>query len=445
MIVFVPHITPRHRYVFDHIFVRGMGISYSLCSDLDVFNSSQDPVKLAYSPSRLQSPAFPTGCLFFCASGLLEERDIRPQSLAVMQVDGLPIFFQVENGALSFDPFASSFYLLSRYEEYLPFTPDSHGRFPAEASLAVRCGFLQIPVVDHYIRLVARVIHKEHPEIAIDEPKFKGLSTIDVDQAFAYKYKGAGRAWGALVRDVISLKWRRVTDKFLVFTGLKPDPFNSFSGIKEVHSRLNLHPIFFFLLGSHGAYDKNINPNHSAMKMLLKSTSDWASCGIHPSYASNQNNQLVQKESALLAERTGKKVVDSRQHFLKIHLPYTYRHLAEAGIARDYSMGFADLPGFRASTSMPFMFYDLRAEEQLPVELIPITYMDGTLKDYMGLSTEQAYDVIIELARQVQKVGGTFVSLWHNHSLSNYGEWKGWNEVFNRSWNRILNEGTKTA
>lgn len=451
MILYIPHITPRHRYVFEHVFERDLGLKLNWFSDWTRFQShcrEFDEPAIIYADSDPRAADEQKGSrapLFFKAAGLLDETGVKPQPIAVMQVDGLPLFFQVQGGTLSFDPFSAIFYLLSRYEEYLPYQADGHGRFPADASLAVRCGFLQIPVVDHYVQLIARVIQDKYPTCAMAPSEMKWVSTIDVDQAFAYKHKGRKRTWGAVIRDLFTFNWGGVFTRLGVESGWKQDPFDTFDLVAKMHRGLQLRPIVFFLMGSHGPFDKNIAPSHPAMKKVIQQVSSWADCGIHPSYGSHAKEGSVQAEAQRLGEITGLSVSRSRQHFLKIHLPETYRELVRAGISEDYSMGFADLPGFRASTSKPFLFYDLKDELSCPLVITPITYMDGTLKDYMGLSREQALDIIAELAREVQKVGGTFVSLWHNHSLSDYGSWKGWKSVFTQSWDSILDGHKKTS
>ncbi len=83
--------------------------------------------------------------------GLLFRIGIQEQSFHVEEFKELPTFYQTnDNSDLPFDPFAASFYLVSRYEEYLPYQPDQFGRFPAKASVAYQNGFLKKPVVNHY-------------------------------------------------------------------------------------------------------------------------------------------------------------------------------------------------------------------------------------------------------------------------------------------------------
>jgi hypothetical protein len=56
--------------------------------------------------------------------------------------------------------------------------------------------------------------------------------------------------------------------------------------------------------------------------------------------------------------------------------------------------------------------------------------MDTTLQQYLSLSPEQAKQRIDRLIAEVKAVEGTFVSLWHNSSLHDTGDWTGWRDVY---------------
>jgi hypothetical protein len=93
-------------------------------------------------------------------------------------------------------------------------------------------------------------------------------------------------------------------------------------------------------------------------------------------------------------------------------------------------MGYATHIGFRAGTSLPFRFYDLGREEETGLLLHPFAVMDVTLRQYMRLRPDEAKVRIERLIDKVRITGGIFTSLWHNESLSEESEWKGWREVF---------------
>jgi hypothetical protein len=56
--------------------------------------------------------------------------------------------------------------------------------------------------------------------------------------------------------------------------------------------------------------------------------------------------------------------------------------------------------------------------------------MDATLNLYMNLSPEAAVQKVKELVDETRKVGGVFISLWHNETLSDEKQWKGWRAVY---------------
>jgi hypothetical protein len=189
-------------------------------------------------------------------------------------------------------------------------------------------------------------------------------------------------------------------------------------------------PIYFFLLGDYGKYDKNISSSSIALQQLIRQIDKEALVGIHPSYHSNTSIAQLHKEKLRLENILQKPVTLSRQHFLKLHLPDTYRNLLEVGIKEDYSMGYSDTIGFRAGTSLPFFWYDLKQEMTTALKIFPFAIMDVTLKSYLKLSPTQAYNAAILLLHHVSACNGIFTTLWHNSSFSEIGDWEAWKLVY---------------
>lgn len=100
-------------------------------------------------------------------------------------------------------------------------------------------------------------------------------------------------------------------------------------------------------------------------------------------------------------------------------------------------MGFASQTGFRAGTCTPFKFFDLNNNRQTKLVIHPFQVMDVTLKNYMQLQPEEAWQLTEKLMLEIKNVNGTFISLWHNESLSDSGQWQGWTKVFQQ----ILEKG----
>lgn len=157
---------------------------------------------------------------------------------------------------------------------------------------------------------------------------------------------------------------------------------------------------------------------------------DYARVGLHPSYFSMQNSALIKKEKERLEGITNTPLKSSRQHYLRFSLPETYQLLIDLEIEEDYSMGYASNVGFRAGTCTPFYFYDLDFEIQTPLKVFPFALMDTTLNDYMKLTPKQSLGRIRDLRNEVKAVNGTFITLFHNETLSDYLRWKGWKRLY---------------
>jgi hypothetical protein len=197
-----------------------------------------------------------------------------------------------------------------------------------------------------------------------------------------------------------------------------------------LQKKYNYRAIYFILLADYGPNDKNIPYNNRHFQNLIRYLGDYADIGIHPSYASSLEPSLMVMETARLSKILKLEIERSRQHFLKLSLPETYRNLINNDINYDYTMGYAEVPGFRASICTPFPFFDLDQDLATNLVINPFAVMDGTLKDYMQLTPAQATQTINELIYEVKKVGGTFIPLWHNSTLNDQDNWKGWLDVY---------------
>src|ERR1700681_688068 len=144
MLFYSDHKSPRLDYILDLISNEIFIEPFIQTSDKSAF-ISYSGIKLNYSPERFSGKEF-----FIQPHGLLFETDIRDQQINRFDFSGRPAFFKT-TGDFPFDIFASVFFLVSRYEEYLSFQPDKYGRFPHQASLAFKENFLDFPLVNYWL------------------------------------------------------------------------------------------------------------------------------------------------------------------------------------------------------------------------------------------------------------------------------------------------------
>ncbi|GGF62449.1 polysaccharide deacetylase family protein [Wenyingzhuangia marina] len=419
MIIYSEVISSRLIYTLNVLFKYVIGVDYDLTSNQHDFEASVKS-KVNYSEKNIDN------ALQIAPSKLLFEKSIQEQNIQVDWVDELPFFFKT-NGEIPYDIFASTFYMVVRYEEYLSFKPDAHGRFSAEKSLAFKQGFLKKPVVNLWAIFLQNKLQEISPNLSFPKKKTSFLNTLDIDIAYAYKAKGSFRFIGGFSKAIIQRNKEEIGLRKSYLTS-KKDPFDTYDFIAKKSENINTQ--YFFLLGDYAEFDKNIHPSKKGLKKLILKLSKQHKIGIHPSYQSNQKLEKVAKEIKRLEKILDDEVTLSRQHFLKMSFPLTYENLINNGIKVDYTMGFASQVGFRAGVCNVFPFYNLEKEEQRPLWIVPFQVMDGTLNQYLKLSPKEGIQEIKSLIEEVNNVNGLFVSLWHNSSLSETDIWKCWRKVY---------------
>ena len=401
-----------------------MGIEFKVCSEEEFKN--YDGAKINYSEQVFEN------AIQIVPHGLLFEENIFPHQIEVAD-DGIwnKLFFLTSTSEIPFDIFSAAFYLLSRYEEYLPHEVDEHKRFAHQQSLAVKNNFIELPLVDVWAKQFKEIILQQFASIIHQQKVFKFLSTVDID--FAYKYNGIGlkRQVLKLGKSVLHLKFNDAVEQLLVMLGSKKDPYDTYDFIHKTIDNNRLSLQYFMLMKTGTAYDKNIMLHHPLMKSTIKKLMKNYSVGLHPSYYSMENKNVI-NEKLLLEKFTQQNTTQTRQHFLKFTLPQTYQLLESIGFTDDYTMAYSSISGFRASTSFPFLFFDLGKNQSSTILLHPTMVMDVTLKNSHQFTPQQAMQKIEQLINEVKKVNGTFISIWHNSSLCEDKEWKGWREVFEK-------------
>ncbi len=416
--VYTEKASPRLDYSLDLVFKTILNCDYMLTDKPD-----SDRPLINYSDNRS------IGGIFIKPEGLLFQTGIKQQDIWVAHIDGLPLFFQQPPEAgFIIDIFSFCFYLVTRYEEYLPFTRDEHGRFAAESSLAYKHGFLQIPVVDLWVRKFANTISILYPLINFPIPKYKSLITVDVDVPFAFKGKGLLRNLGGLFRDMLA--GENVKERINCMLRMTKDPYDTYDYLNS-QAKINKLPVlYFFTAGNRSRYDKNPRPTQSCYKRLIKLLSKEHAVGLHPSYKSRGDTPTLRKELERLEIVSSSEIKNIRKHFLLLSFPESYQEINELGLRNDYTLGYAREYGFRASIARPFLFYDLLKDETSQLMLYPFQYMDGTLQQFKRLTPEEAVSAITKIVKESMAVGGYFISLWHNTSLTEEDGWEGWRYVF---------------
>lgn len=424
IVVYTSAVNNRVFYTINHIFKNYFGLHAMLTNFIEDYNDTTLP-KVNYS--NIKSNGFDVK-----PYGLLFEKGITEQEIVCNKWENTIIFFETE-GDLPFDIFSSTFFLLSRYEEYYRNTPDKHGRYKAESSVAFLNGFLTRPIVDEWLYLFAEKLLERFPGLPIQPKNFQHLVTVDIDQAYKFKSKGVVRNTLATLNELIHFNPLSLLSRLKYLTGNIKDPYDNYDFIIEQCNQKNIKPIFFFLLGKYSKFDKNNSPQKAKMKKIINELGQKNRIGLHPSYKSNKSIDILMDEIKTLTDITGSPVRISRQHFLKMKIPLTYKNLINLNITEDYTMGYPDTFGFRAGTSHMFFFYDLSMEKSTLLQLYPFSFMDSTFKYHLKAGEEQTIEKVKKIVDRLRNVNGSFISLWHNETFDpNTSTGKQWRKIFER-------------
>ena len=424
MLIYTQTITPRLQYITDFSGKEITGQPFELTTDKEYYLKSSAE-KINYSTERISDNEF-----WLKPHSLLFENKIAEQAVQCFEVNGRKAFFKTE-GDFPFDIFAACFYLLSRYEEYLPHQKDMYGRYAHENSLAFKAQFLDRPLVNIWLQDFKKALKHIFSLLTIHHTPFTFLPTYDIDIAWSYKHKGWWRSFGGSINSLIKGDWQQFKERRNVLKGKQKDPFDSYGWLNQLHEKYKLKPYYFFLVADKkGKYDKNISPNQKALQELVRDHFIRYPVGVHPSWRSGDDNSLLEKEIDLLQVITGSKISSSRQHYIRFELPETFRRLIKNDIQFDFSMGYGSINGFRASVASPFYWYDLEKENQTELMLFPFCYMEANSFYEQTYTAQQALDEMRHYYNVVRSINGTFIMIWHNQFLGTDKLYEGWKKVY---------------
>ena len=405
ILVHAPFTSPRLDYVVHVLFTERLGQEVRVTTSVEDVAGHDGPV-IAYGTEVPGTIVIPQ------ANDLLERSDITAFDARFREIDGR-IGFATEAGI---DIFATTFWLLSRYEEHHVEERDEHGRFPARASMLLRDGWLARPIVDEHVAWLRRSLISAVPNIELRAEAFAYHPSIDIDIGYAHAHKGAVRWLGGLARQVVEGRFTDLRDRLRVSAGAR-DPFDTYDHIIDLFRRVDGAADVFIPCGDPGPFDRHNDVRLPGMKRLVRRLAAHARIGLHPSYSGGQDIDRLRAEKRRLEEVLDAPVFHSRHHYLRIDLPTTYRLLVEVGIEHDHSMAFADAPGYRAGTSRPFQAFDLVRDEALPLTVHPFSVMEHTFDRYMPCSAAEAFAMVRPILEATRAVDGLFVTNAHNHTL----------------------------
>jgi len=423
LLIYTHKITPRVIYITRQVFSRILGIEIGHTTAVEDFIKHKGP-KITYTRQPLQNE------FFIQSTELLFQQGIEEVDIQMATWEDLPCFFtSAPRSNVPFDILAASFYLLSRYEEYLPHVRDQHGRFPPAESIAYQHDFLRLPLVDLWADKLLEQLRERFPEILTDRKPYQFTPIVDVTTSHCYAHRGFFRGMAGFLLDLSRLKFKRMWERLRVSFNPALDPYDNFDKLIALDQQYKARTMFFFQFAEYSTYDKNLSTNSNAFKHLIKSVADYCIVSLAVSYAAAEEPETLKEEKKRLSAVIHRPVAYARMRYNRVEIPNTYRKLVDAEFSRDFSMGYTHEIGFRASTCTPFFFYDIAMETQQPIKICPFAFHDYALTLYT--SEETLLSELDEVFKCVKSVKGRLIPVFSNELLG--GDQKiNWLELYEK-------------
>lgn len=375
----------------------------------DAFFSSY-PQNLEY----LQRDALPKNILYF-QHRLLVERDI-PILFGTADIE-----LKDETIVSHIDIFATLFFMLTRWEEYVNPTRDQHKRFPHTASVAYKEGFLNRPIVNEYIELFWNLLVELGYEGEREKKKFSMLLTHDVDEIQRYpnfKKVIMGMGGDVLYRKSLTLPFKTLYDYMLVSLKQRKDPYDSFDEIMDISDTLDIKSHFFFMSGgTTNKYDNRYSIKNPRVKKIIEKIKKRGHfIGLHPSYNAYNDSKQFKIEKEALEEINEAPITTGREHYLRFEVPTTWQLWEDNGFEWCSNLAYPKSAGFRTGSCYPYTPFNILSQERLNVKERPLIMMEVTFAE--ASQNIKTFDNMVNYYLEIiKKYNGEFVLLWHNASF----------------------------
>lgn len=317
------------------------------------------------------------------------------------------------------DIFASSFFMLTRWEEYVGTVRDKHDRFPVEASVAFKNGFLHRPVVNEYVEMLWNMLKNCVHGLKRKQRDFRPVLTHDVDDLYFWNntVQAAKRVVGDVVkRKSVKLSLKHLSDYVKFRKNTISDPYDTFDSLMDLSEAVGTQSRFYFMTSRFSPYDATY-PIEKAIPVIRHIKERGHIIGLHGSYHAAYDNKRLAAEKQKLEEIAQIPVTEGRQHFLRFAVPATWDVWHNAGLKSDSTLGYAAREGFRCGVCYEFPVFNVVKRKALPFVECPLLSMDVSFTTYTTLSVDEIVMRNNALIQTVRKYNGDFVLLWHNSSF----------------------------
>lgn len=327
-----------------------------------------------------------------------------------------------KNIVINFDLIASTFFMLSRWEEGISETFDNLKRFNYKHAISVKYGFYDRPIVNEYIELLKALIDSIGINIHAQK-KYKPILSFDIDSISKWKTNKTliQKIHGYLKNNQFNYIFPSIISFLNVKVLKKNDPSFNFDYISSLLYKYDITNAIFYFKASitDSYYDKNEYDLSSSklQNVISKLNNNGFIIGLHPSYNTFDNENQVLQEIDLLSQANNQKHIQhSRQHYLRFQVPLTWQILDNANISWDSTMMYSYKAGFRCGICYEFPVFNYDSRLELNLREIPLLLMETNYLNKQSNDQDLIKDVN-RITKLVRRYNGINMLLWHNENL----------------------------
>lgn len=312
------------------------------------------------------------------------------------------------------DVFASVFFMVTRWEEYIVRDRDQYDRFIGKNSVAYKNAFLDRPVVNEYVELIWNMLVSLGFEGNRKARSFEVVLTHDVDDPFmrlrflrVTKY-----ICQSIIQGHIKEAIGYIPDYF-------KDSYDTYDFLMDISESIKVKSHFYFMSAHWHTSARSKSPyiGSHLNRIIDKVKKRGHFVGFHPGFFSIDSLDNWREEKVWIEEITKQTVNEGRQHFLRFSVPQTFSIWEDNHMNIDSTLSYHDVEGFRCGTGDAYPVFDILKRKEYQLKERPLVLMDGTVTSYQQYSMDKISVVMNYYLNVGKKYAMPITLLFHNSSF----------------------------
>ena len=317
------------------------------------------------------------------------------------------------------DIFASSFFMLSRWEEYV--ISQKNGRCDESALFSVKNNIYRRPIVNEYCDLLITLLLELGVSTSPMTRKKEVLLTHDVDRCYLSSFEELLVNLGYMIlKDKNILKPLLTLKRFLQYKISRRNPFDTFDLLMTYSEQYNLKNAFFFKACNKSELGYTYDIEDKFVKDTIARIESRGHCvGFHPSENALDNEIHFMEELARLhcVSRNMRMCSGGgRSHGLHYSIDY-FSLWDKAGLIYDSGCGFQYRNGFRSGVCYSYSVFDIKSRKRLNLLETPFFLMDSVWLRTKTPPMDFYYEAV-NIIDLVFKYNGTLCLNWHSNLIN---------------------------